>query len=1636
MQSSAASAEYQKFILEAEDEDVANDETSGHWVKKIKYRVFGLFYKLNKLKIGAAAHYHMLIIAVEALQFLTLVMLDGNYTKLGPYGTDSPWNLEQTQWFIDICWVFRIDHYFRINFTGVVALLALWGLLITSTIGIAVLLAWDRRQTAAYTFLTKVLKGLITLLTDLLFIPIMDTFAFGIKCSQKTDPECLGLAEGYIGMVMFTLAAAIFLALTTLCSIFYYDFCQMCGDLMAKPHSRFKLVRLALYVAVIFCFYFITTSGKVILYLVVCIAVGVIELFIFTQYLPYYSLQISHVRLSSQVAFLSAAFCMLIGEFFNSTDATHSSVTMLFYFLTPCLIQITHLAISSRGRQFAEKKVIQLTNPYQVEIKARMLISELHLNQEKKAKAMQEADEQVNLDYEIVQTRIKSEVEMVYSEAFRKFPHSELLYLWSGLFQMHFYNNNILAMVQCFKGLHLASKLDTQYMLYEFRRTSETIYKTSMKDDAYDYVMFEKCFANAQRNDEAVTRSQFYFWAELESKQPKIDKLTKISSETARMIKVAKSNYQRLLKLNSKSSSALRMYGHFLASLNNYSDVGQRYLQKAEMQEDTLNKTANVVSSLTQPLSFFDTENLILSVSADLETIGEIQKVNGVACSMLGYLQAELVGRNISLLIPPPFAEDHDQSMRRFHEIGVYSVVDNPSLLLYFLNKSGLLFEARLLVKVVPSHVRPPFFLVTLKPTNPHYEVILMNSDLIITGFTQKCTEYFEISSTKGGDQKFLAIFPEFNEHEDEIKGAIGAVIEHEFQGKRSMIKCRLEDFVIGKHKSKVFKFEPVKLKSTDSSDKLDLGLSETTLLDTSGMRPISILQSLSKPTGNLTTLENAANFVVKSSLEGLLGQAPSDEYYDESYSYDSYEYEEEKSSLDNTQEFQSADSITDKVPKVQIKALKTTPSFPSPSPSDSSKARPPADARKASLEESKSDDKSKSPSNAMSLSSSSGMPDKSSASESSNPQYEADFQTDQNSKSMNSSMASVAQFNKSMKALVLFEYAKTKKHTSRFKIALLLTIIVLIVTSVITFGVISTSVAYNKRLSHYVNLVGDIRHSTQSLPYYTRQLFLIDSAFTTQVTRDEVFAWMEEEVVDMHDNSIVLYKDVDLLSKEDVDLLDDEDIATWFLEGSDIVEINSNMFDAAANFILQGYITYDELKETVINFDNRRVFYIFRNGNADTLKSMNKSAKFYETAAQDYLVNQRLAVILLILASVFLLILCAVVAIFPAIRIIEKSQQEVWEIFFEIPPFVSRVMKAKCADRLTILNETANIELEDQNPEEIVHDEVGGEREHLREGVRSDEEHKKKSKAVEAKSLAYDPRQRRVRFLKLACFFGFSLGYFYLIYYVGFGSVTDSLKQEPVQINWASRRKQLSRSVNMWVNEALFTNITGVGWQHVVPSAQNLGSPLLNAEKTINELEFVENSLIFGNADEGIHSTSMRSQSHDDLLFQNACLAPVLRSKSDCETVGNKAMIQGLHSAIGLYITLARSMLLQIKLMSLNNSITYDTAKAFYHSDDMVLLRDLDNHYLYDPLAESSLLYESDFHSSQTTISLWQNVLMAVYCASSVLFYFFMYRPMVDVVGKETKNSWSMCTLIPQEYQEEFKKLNQAIKERKDNFK
>lgn len=531
----------------------------------------------------------------------------------------------------------------------------------------------------------------------------------------------------------------------------------------------------------------------------------------------------------------------------------------------------------------------------------------------------------------------------------------------------------------------------------------------------------------------------------------------------------------------------------------------------------------------------------------------------------------------------------------------------------------------------------------------------------------------------------------------------------------------------------------------------------------------------------------------------------------------------------------------------------------------------------------------------------------------------------------------------------------------------------------------------------------------------------------------------MAEDIEEMHEINLRLYKNYDILNSEDKDVYINENVATWLLEGSVVREYKSNLFDATSNFILQGHLLFEEYESlTEFNLQNRRGFYLFRNGNGETLEYLNTSAGFYVDSAREDLDTQRLTAVLLILVSVILLFFCAGFAIIPVVISLEKSKREIWEIFFEMPPYACRLMKFKCSERLNILNEQANMELEEQNAEEtnLEQDKQREETYKKYENVRVDESKKKKRILDPKRAFTYDPKQRKLMVLKLVCFFVISIVYFYLIYYTGFDAIGDILSEEPVHINWASRRRQLTRAINMWVTETLFENYTDVGYKYVVPKGQNIGSPYLKALRYIDELDYVENSLIFGNEDAGISLSEMRSEKHDNLLFEDACEVDFDRSKTDCDNVGDKVVSQGLHSALGMYTTLARTLLLRISELYTGGAAKQTDLANFFLDEDMVLLRELDNHYLYDPLTESSELYEKDYRVHQVEMKTWQNILMGLYCAFSLLFFFFVYSPMINKIGRDTKNAWGMCSLIPQDYQEEFKKLNVAIKERRDNFK
>jgi hypothetical protein len=1476
----------------------------------VKSRLFLVFFKLNRLTVHMRKHWTWALLVVETLQFLSLVLNDGNYSQLGPYEQQSPWETAKTAWLIDICWSVRFDRYLRTSKEGFRLLIALgsglFGLLILS----GVLLAVCQHSSVLTTLLCKAAKVLLTLLINVLFIPIADSLAFGLRCSLSPAVSCLQ-DPGYIPVLGYAAALFVFSSLALLCSALYGDFCMVSGGHTAKPHPRFKILRLLAYLEIICFYYFLDITGKALIFLGASLLTGCLLCYVHVQYLPYYSLTVCKVRLAGFTLFTTAILVLLIHQFTIATSQTSSSISYLYFFLSPPLVHISHLLISRKAHSIASLKLQQLTSPFQVEIKSRMLLQSL---QQARLRSEHTAEDSLDTDLEELKKEVLVEVETLYREAFRKFPKAEYLYLWSASLQLHNLHNHILALVQCFRGLALANRLDSQCALAYFRHTVEAEYKASMQDDAYEFVCFEKSSVLAQRLDEATTRSQFLFWCELESPVLQFEKLLPVACELAGLITQARSRYDQLLPLSAKSSAGLKLYGAFLQSINGYADLGIRYLQLAESKETS----SHPFSYSPASLSFFDPECALLSVSGDFETIGEIRKVSSRASMLLGYAHIEAVGRNISLVIPEPFGSKHDGYMKIFHEIGHYTAINKPNLTLYFLTKPGHLLPALTFIQVVPNESDQPFLLAALKPS-PASLLALISPDWLFTACTSDFADRLGLTPTTIRDMKVEDILPELGLGGREL---IGTWKEVKIGKLRDT--ARIDPFSIGKFSAFVLRIQIIPIVQ---------GESEIVAESPATIQPQQV------------SSDSESESDLSSDSDSFASESPSD-----------------------------AESAS-RPRKISFKDALPVGHNPLQE-----------DEQEVKIEEFE----------AISASYSGASDDK-----------------PLSASSRGSSMVSTLQFGKGVKDLVAYEQGKIRKQVWRFKAGLLLTILVLISTSVATFQVARTAAGNCQQLSHYISLVGKQRLNAQSLSYYIRMLTLIDAGLFPAINRTHYEDWLAADSDEIHAANRELFQHLSLLDQSSKAIYLQPQVSVWVKAGHSYREGKTGLVEAVGSLAEQALLLSREKRG--LDFNNRRVFYIYRNGIGETLRALNESAGAYVKSADAGLKKGKLAAILLILASAVLLILCFSITILPTLHSLLHARSEVWSVFFEIPLYVLHLQRTKCIERARLISDSAHLHLYTPTSYKEEDTTSGEDKSALEERITQRE--KQVNKSLRLKGL----------FCKLSPFFVVTLVYFYLIYYTSFEAASEALSQEPRILDLASRRHSLSRSVNHWLLESLLQNHTQFGLKSVLPQGQIYSQPLLQAQRVVDELDQVETLLIYGGEeDSGMLFTSLRSKEHNALLFSNACDLPQQRGAEDCHKVADRVLAQGLHSTIGSYLTIARTLLLRI---ARGNDLRID-------SGDMSLLRALDEHYMYDALQYSVDLYERDYNAAQDSVRLYQDLLIALYTIFSLGFYWVIYRPMVHYLAETAQASWFLCVLLPLEFFEEFKLLTQLVRQRRDRFK
>ncbi|WIA34671.1 hypothetical protein OEZ86_012986 [Tetradesmus obliquus] len=191
--------------------------------------------------------------------------------------------------------------------------------------------------------------------------------------------------------------------------------------------------------------------------------------------------------------------------------------------------------------------------------------------------------------------------------------------------------------------------------------------------DLLGYVEFQRNYRACVRTHKLALMVQRQFWnALLRDSVPFTDLLRKVElMEQAEQRATA--TYRRVLERYPGNGKVLKVYGRFLEFVRNEPGTAAKYYEEALKQgtsESLLAMTAGQPGgeALAAAVGSIDekTDGLVI-----INTQGIILMVNGPVQAMFGYDKGELEGKNVSVLMPPPYSTNHNSFLERFVQTGI-----------------------------------------------------------------------------------------------------------------------------------------------------------------------------------------------------------------------------------------------------------------------------------------------------------------------------------------------------------------------------------------------------------------------------------------------------------------------------------------------------------------------------------------------------------------------------------------------------------------------------------------------------------------------------------------------------------------------------------------------------------------------------------------------------------------------------------------------------------------------------------------------------------------------------------------------------------------------------------------------------
>ncbi|KAJ3286586.1 hypothetical protein HDU79_006358 [Rhizoclosmatium sp. JEL0117] len=186
--------------------------------------------------------------------------------------------------------------------------------------------------------------------------------------------------------------------------------------------------------------------------------------------------------------------------------------------------------------------------------------------------------------------------------------------------------------------------------------------------------------------------------------------------------------------------------------------IGDHPLLKGDDKSSDTEQVEVKNSDSNYQMNLASEDNAVIKISGEKATIGHIQFINEHFNRMFGYSNNEVVGKNINIIIPQPFADLHDNFLRKYLETGASRVIDRFQQVMG-LHKDGHVIPIILCVKHnTTTDGKRSFagFIKASKLSNSSGYIIFDSKTFKVNYATKNMEEVFEFKNTKNGGNAYV----------------------------------------------------------------------------------------------------------------------------------------------------------------------------------------------------------------------------------------------------------------------------------------------------------------------------------------------------------------------------------------------------------------------------------------------------------------------------------------------------------------------------------------------------------------------------------------------------------------------------------------------------------------------------------------------------------------------------------------------------------------------------------------------------------------------------------------------------------------------------------------------------------------